>query len=140
MCRDFFEDVDRLRMPHPQIERRSQTNSNGTSSLSKPRKVNGEFLKGPIPLNWLSVAAQLPGKAPLAVALAIIFEVGRRKSNEIVLTTAMCERFAVKRKAKYSGLKALEEANLISVERRSRKNPKVTVIERDIVESRVLLR
>lgn len=91
--------------------------------------MKGEFLKGPIPLNWLSCAAKLPGKAPLAVALAIMFESGRRKSNEIVLTTAICERFDVNRKAKYQGLQKLEEANLIDVHRQPRKNPVVRIID-----------
>lgn len=95
---------------------------------TKPTRIKGEFLKGPIPLSWLSVAAGLRGKAPLAVALAICFEAGWRRSDVVKLTTAVLARFAVNRKAKYSALAALEAAGLIRVQRRLRKNPVVTIL------------
>ncbi len=41
---------------------------------SRNSPIRGQFLRGPIPLPWLAAAANLPGKAPLAVALAIRFE------------------------------------------------------------------
>jgi hypothetical protein len=129
MQHDFFTNLDRLRMPDQQIVKHSEAKPERMPSLSRSRRVKGEFLKGPIPLSWLSSAAKLPGKAPLAVALAIMFESGRRKSNEIVLTTAICKRFDVNRKAKYRGLEKLEEANLIDVHRQPRKNPVVTIID-----------
>jgi len=129
MQHDFFTNLDRLRMPEQQIDTHSTATPKRVPSLSQNRRVKGEFLKGPIPLRWLSSAAKLPGKAPLAVSIAIMFESGRRKSNEIVLTTAICERFNVNRKAKYRGLKKLEEANLIEVHRRPRKNPVVRIID-----------
>lgn len=129
MQHDFFANLDRLRMPDQQIVKHSEAKPERMLNLSRNRRVKGEFLKGPIPLTWLSSAAKLPGKAPLAVALAIMFESGRRKSNEIVLTTAICKRFDVNRKAKYRGLEKLEEANLIDVQRRPRKNPVVRIID-----------
>ena len=85
-------------------------------------------MKGPIPLSWLSVAAQLGGKPPLAVALAIIFAVGLKRSMKVVLTTDICLRLGVNRKAKYRGLEMLEAAGLIEVHRLPRKNPVVKVI------------
>ena len=91
-------------------------------------KIKGEFLKGPIPLSWLTRAAELPGKSPLATALAIMFEVGRRRSQQVTLTSAVLKRFHVNRKAKYRALEKLEGASLISVVRRSRRNPLVTVL------------
>jgi hypothetical protein len=108
--------------------------SGGKTNAIHAGRVKGEFLKGPIPLNWLSAAAKLPGKAPLAVALAIKFESGRRRSDEIILTSAVLQRFGVNRKAKYRGLARLEEANLIRVHRLSRRNPVVTVINGGILE------
>lgn len=129
MPHDFFQNSDRLRLPHEQIEKHSTTTSKRTTNLSPNRRIKGEFLKGPIPLNWLSTASGLRGKAALAVGLAIWFEAGRRKSNNINLTRAICERFGVNRKAKYRGLTSLENANLISVVRRPRKNPMVTILE-----------
>jgi len=93
------------------------------------KKISGEFLKGPIPLLWLTAASNLSGKAPLAVGLAIWFESGRRKSNEVKLTSAILQRFAIKRKSKYTALISLEDAGLIRVRREPRKNPVVTILE-----------
>ena len=95
----------------------------------KPKKITGEFLKGPIPLPWLTAASKLSGKAPIAVALAIWFQVGRRRSKEVRLTSAVIERFGIDRKAKYRGLSALEQAGLIKVRRELRRNPVVTILD-----------
>lgn len=133
MDHDFFNNPDRLRIESTPQERHNPAHEKRTAQFPKSRHVTGEFVKGPLPLNWLSSACKLPGKSPLTVALAILFEVGRRKSNEIFLTTAICERFGVNRKAKYRGLAALEAAGLILVNRRPRKNPNITVL--DVVES-----
>jgi hypothetical protein len=48
-------------------------------------------------------AAKLSGKAPVAVALAIWFQVGRRRSKEVRLTSAVIERFGIDRKARPKG-------------------------------------
>lgn len=123
---DFFSDIERLRLPIEQMAPLAAT----TAPKKPPVKsrVNGEFLKGPIPLAWLTIAAGLRGKASLAVGLAIWFEAGRKKSGTITLTTAILNRFKVNRKAKYRALDALEAAGLIVVERRPRKNPVVSIV------------
>jgi hypothetical protein len=126
---DFFTDLERLRLPAGPSKVRPEARSKGPPPSPKSRRIKGEFLKGPIPLSWLSAAAKLKGKAPLAVALAVWFERGRRRGEEVRLTTAILDRFGVNRKAKYSGLKALEEAGLIRVRRELRRNPLITVLE-----------
>jgi hypothetical protein len=126
---DIFTDLDRLRLPVSQTGVRLETPPKGPSSSPKPMRIKGEFLKGPIPLSWLTVASKLSGKAPLAVALAIWFEAGRRKSKEVRLTTAVIERFGLDRKAKYRGLSALEKAGLVQVRRKPRRNPVVTILD-----------
>jgi hypothetical protein len=125
---DNFPTLDQLRLPDQQFFKHVQATPMERKISSKPPKVQGEFLKGPIPLAWLGRAAKLPGKASLATAIAIMFEVGRRRSQEVVLTTAILKRFGVNRKAKYRALKLLEKAGLISVVRRPRKNPLVAVL------------
>jgi hypothetical protein len=93
-------------------------------------------LKGPIPLAWLSAAVRLRGKAATAVALAIWFEAGRKRSMCIRLTTPILARFCVKRKAKYSGLRALERAGLVRVERVPHQNPEVSILEMEPINDR----
>ena len=91
------------------------------------RRRVGEFLKGPIPLSWLTPAAKLPGKA-LHVGLAIWFEHGRRKHFEFRLTAAVLRRFGIARKAGYRGLDSLERAGLIVARRQHGKNPVITLV------------
>jgi hypothetical protein len=126
---DTFPELDRLRLHENQVSKQTTTNPQGRQVASKARQVRGEFLKGPIPLDWLGTAAKLPGKAPLATALAIMFEVGRRRSPEITLTTAILQRFGVGRKAKYRALKHLQSAGLIAVHQKPRRNPVVTILD-----------
>jgi len=126
---DFFNDLDRLRLPTTPADMGMGTTPPPMASPPMPKRIKGEFLKGPIPLNWLSVASRLRGKAPLAVALAIWFEAGRKRSKEVRLTTAILARFGVHRKAKYTALASLEKAGLVRVQRRPRKNPIVTLLD-----------
>ncbi len=124
---DFFANVGRLQLPVEQPPKPATSIRKEKRFPAQPQRINGEFLKGPIPLDWLSVASSLPGKA-LAVALAIWFEAGRRRSSEVTLTTAILARFGVGRKAKYRALQKLERARLISVMRVPRKNPLVRIL------------
>ncbi len=131
---DFFADIERLQLP-PDVGG-SPVATAVTTKNSSRAKITGEFIKGPIPLAWLSAAARLPGKAPLAVGLAIWFEAGRRRSNEFILTTAILNRFGVHRKAKYKALSELEHARLIRVYRKPRRNPVVTILDgKNLVEA-----
>jgi hypothetical protein len=124
---DFFGNVDRLRAPLEQSAKPSKGAEKGIKVSPKSKRIDGEFLKGPIPLVWLSTASRLRSKAALTVGLALWFEAGRRRNREVRLTTAICERFNVDRKAKYRGLSALEKAGLIEVKRVPRRNPIVTI-------------
>ncbi len=123
---DVFDNLDCLKINN--LAASPKVAAKGVDQKEK-KKILGEFLKGPIPLLWLTAASNLSGKAPLAVGLAIWFESGRRKSNEVKLTSAILQRFAIKRKSKYTALKSLEDAGLIRVRREPRKNPMVTILE-----------
>lgn len=125
---DFFGDLDRLRLAPAATAVPAQVRP--TAQPDRGRRVRGEFLKGPLPLAWLTAASKLTGKSPLAVGLALWFEAGRRRSMTVNLTTAILTRFGVRdRKAKYRGLCALEEAGLIEVVRVPRRNPTVTILD-----------
>lgn len=125
---DDLDDLDRFRLV-PQPEGRCKTQSVEKPSRAMPSQIKGEFLKGAIPLGWLGLAAKLPGKAHLAVALAVWLQARRRRAREVTLTTAVMMRFGIDRKAKYRGLMAQEGADLVRVQRVPRRNPIVTIIE-----------
>ena len=117
--------LKKLSLPNPQeLEKLAQP--------KKPRRFIGggeKFLSGPIPLAWLSKAAEFSGK-PLAVGLAIWFEAGVTKSLKVPMGHALLAKFHVERKAGASGLRKLERAGLVEVERHAGRNPVVTIIER----------
>ena len=92
-----------------------------------PRHKPGEnFLKGPIPWQWLSIAAKQQGKA-LHVALAIWFLVGIARKKTVTLQGKVLRTLGVNRHALYRALRALERVKLVSVERRSGRYPDITV-------------
>ena len=85
------------------------------------------FLRGPIPLPWLSSAARLPGKA-LHVGLAIWLEAGFRNTAVVPLSNVAGQHFGLDRNAKYRGLRSLEQAGLIMAERRPGRSPIITIV------------
>jgi hypothetical protein len=94
--------------------------------------IDGPFLRGPIPLDWLGVVFTLAGRHPLAVALAIWYLVGlRNRRKNLPFTTKLAARFGVcNRTAKMRALDDLESAGLIKVRRQQGKNPIVSIVSR----------
>jgi hypothetical protein len=122
--------LDCLRVPQVEVVRQPGVESGRRRSpVGRSRWVEGKFLAGPIPLEWLGRASRLPGKA-LATGLAIWFLSGLRKGERggLKLTSATLEHFHVNRHAKSRALRALESAGLISIQRNGKKNPVVTIL------------
>jgi hypothetical protein len=98
-------------------------------SRQKPphHRSNEKFLKGPIPLNWLCHAAQLPGKS-LHVGLAIWFLAGLNKSATVKLSQSVLNQMGVDRHSKARALKQLTNAKLISMQSAPGCAPVITVL------------
>lgn len=104
----------------------------------KKPKDSGERLIG-CPLEWFDkVFPIVRGKAELAAALLLYRErfkqkSGRKKgaklSRTVDFTNASLSAMGIARQAKYSMLRRLEEAGLVSVEREGRCAPRVTFHE-----------
>ena len=96
-----------------------------------PKKVyekkSDHFLKGPIPMPWLIVAANLPGKA-LHIANALWFWSGIKKSTTFNLPLNTIRDMGVSRQTCYTQLKAMKKAGLLSIKARKGKKPEVTLI------------
>jgi hypothetical protein len=90
------------------------------------RRRKSRFIP-PIPLEWFARACRLPGKAA-ALAAAIWYLFRRQGSGTVHLTQTSLEEFGISRQAKYRGLRSLEQAGLIAVQRHARKNPEVTIL------------
>lgn len=92
-----------------------------------PQRVRGRFLKGPVPFDWLSMAAKLPGRA-FHVAILLWFLAGMTASLSVKLTGATTRSFGLDRDAKSRALRSLEAAGLVTVRRRPGRNPDVTIV------------
>ena len=85
------------------------------------------FLAGPIPLDWLHKAAELPGKS-LNVAFAIWWLNGMAKGKPLKLTRLSLKSFCVKREAASAALNRLEMAGLIQLQRSLGKRPTISIL------------
>ena len=84
------------------------------------------FLKGPIPLWWLTRAAALPGKA-LALGVALWWLHGMSKDGSFKLTGKALQAMNVSRDAATDGLRRLEADGLVSVQRAKGRRPVVHI-------------
>lgn len=80
------------------------------------KRVNGRFLKGPIPMRDICTAAALPGRA-LALFLAIHHRVALTRDVTVTLPRGLLQQLGVNKDSKSRGLGALERAGLIRVAR-----------------------
>ena len=79
-----------------------------------PAKRGGLFIKGPIPMAWISRAAKLPGKV-LHVALALFWLAGMKPQQKVKMTRQALDFFNVSEDAYRDALPRLEKAELIKV-------------------------
>jgi len=116
MMMDF--DINKLRITRPDPARRQ--------GIQRVRTREG-FVKGPIPLGWITAAAQRPGRA-LQVAIAIWYLAGFSNARTVKLRPSTIRLFGIDRHAAYRGLHALERARLVSVRRHRGRCPTVTIL------------
>ena len=106
--------------------------------LSKriPRHRQGEhFLKGPMPLGWLTAAENRPGKV-LRIAIALWYRAGLTGSPTINLSNLAVSPFGVERDAKRRVLRLLEYAGLVTVDHPPHASPIVHLLDAPAGDSR----
>ena len=87
----------------------------------------GFFLRGPIPMQWLHDASKL-GVSALWVGCVLWHLAGLKKSGTFLVSNLHMHRWGVKRCAKSRALKALAYADLINIEGRGKRSPRVTIV------------
>ncbi|MCA9265818.1 MAG: hypothetical protein KDA60_18275 [Planctomycetales bacterium] len=107
---------------------RSGSRSRGRRQSSTTTPADDWFLKGPIPGAWLRAAAALPGHA-LHVGLAIWYQKGLTKKNEVKITSRTREKFSLLPDAYRRGLKELESAGLVTVRRSRGQCAEITTLD-----------
>jgi hypothetical protein len=95
---------------------------------ARTTRLSQAFLRGPIPLLWLTRAAKLHGKA-LAVGLALWFRRGVTGTTSVTFSRSLLARFEISRHANYRALKSLEQAGLVRVVSRLGKVPIVEILD-----------
>lgn len=85
------------------------------------------FVKGPIPLPWIASAAKCKGRA-LHTALLLCYLSGVQGRDTIKVGNQKASNFGLSRSSKLRGLQALEAAGLIKCDRKSGRNPVVTIL------------
>ena len=109
-------DIETVNVPIP--NKKSVVNK----SVSKKH-----FIKGPVYLDWISPAAQLSGKA-INVALAIHWLHGMNQGKPFKITQSALTKFNLSNDAYLDGLRKLEKAKLVSVDRNPGQRALITVI------------
>ncbi|MDP4836405.1 MAG: hypothetical protein NWS01_04560 [Burkholderiales bacterium] len=90
--------------------------------------VKKKFLKGPIPLDWLTAAARLPGKA-INVGIALWWLAGMSKTGALKLTRQSQLALNISKDAERDGLRRLRQAGLIELTARPGQRHSVRIIK-----------
>jgi DNA-binding transcriptional ArsR family regulator len=102
----------------------------GTRPGRKPIPVRGKFIAGPVDVAWICEASRLGVKA-LLVGLALWHIRGLKKSNTFIVSNLMVRDWGIEPDAKSRALCALEKAGLVTVARRGKRSPRVTLVVRN---------
>ena len=94
----------------------------------KPRTGKSRFLRGPVPWDWVILADGLRGRA-LVVGLCLWRLAGATGSRTVTLANSELEPLGIDRAAKSRALRALEQAGLISIQRKAGRWSMVTLLE-----------
>ena len=92
------------------------------------RRRKGLFLRGPIPISWLAIAGNLPGKS-LHVGISLWLAYGVEKQSRFRFTPKWYGWFDVSPATLRRSLRRLQEAGLIRLEYRPGCSPIVTILE-----------
>jgi DNA-binding transcriptional ArsR family regulator len=89
--------------------------------------VRGKFIAGPVDIVWLSEARKLGGAA-LWVGLCLWFLRGLKRADSFIVSNLTIREWDVLPDAKTRALRKLEKAGLLTVERRGKRSPRVTLV------------
>jgi DNA-binding transcriptional ArsR family regulator len=90
---------------------------------SRSRKL--AFVKGPLPVDWLSSIAATGLPSAIWVALALKVQADRRREPWVSPPYGILDEFGVTRSSLSRAIRALEEAGILAVQRRKGRPPLV---------------
>lgn len=121
-------DIETFRLPS------TGTAQKGVRPSLPPKRKHQTFIRGPIPMDWLSRVAVLPGKAPLLVTLMLFHIAGLRGTHErLPLCAKRMRQFGIRNvQTVRKALAAMEAAGLVSLERHPGRCRHVTIVIADL--------
>ena len=118
-------DLDEFRIKQEQPTAQHKSNA-GVGQ----RNATGLFIRGPVPVAWVRAAAELPGKSPLILGLAIRHQAGLLKTDcDVRITGSLLAKFGLERRTARIAMHHLESAGLVTVERPPGKCRLVTIVD-----------
>jgi hypothetical protein len=132
---DVFRRCGLMKNPHSAIDPELLRLPDGLGRVARDKVYDHrQIIRYPrfvnrMPLDWIATACKLKGRA-VHVALAIWDLSSLSKSSRVRLTKRQLGIFGVQRHSAYRALKQLEQASLITVERRNGRAPVVTIAGR----------
>ncbi len=112
-----------------QTERHGEgsTKRNVRRLVDLPKHGPGErFIRGPIPLEWMKLAAKCGGRAE-AVAVLLWYAAGFQRSNPVKLSAKILAELHVHPKTAKRVLVRMKELGLVNVEFHRGRSPVVTI-------------
>jgi hypothetical protein len=120
-----MNDISNLSLDMP--EAMMATATQGPLGVTRGRSIQGRFLRGPVPLDWLQQTAQLPGRA-FHAGVALWFLDGFQQTGTVQARPGVLRDFGLDRHASYRALRELEKAGLVSVVRKRGAAAMVTLL------------
>lgn len=110
---DNGNELDAFRLPVDSLPmRRKERNSRQPVA-----RQQGAFIRGPISLAWLEGVLSLPGRGPLVMALALMYQSGLEGSARVRFTHKLMGRFGVAPRSASRILELMQAAGLVRIHR-----------------------
>lgn len=120
-----MSDIASLSLDMPEVMMAIATQ--GPVGVTRGRSIQGRFLRGPVPMDWLKQAAKLPGRA-LHAGVALWFLDGFQQTGTVQARPSVLRDLGLDRHASYRALRELEKAGLVSVVRKRGAAAMVTLL------------
>jgi len=106
----------------------SKSSLDECKSRGRYQRQTKPFVRGPIPLDWLTCVAGLSAKS-LHVGIVLYYLAGLTNSTTVLVSYKVMNAFHVTRWTVRRNLLLMEGAGLIRVERHCGRSPRVTIME-----------
>lgn len=97
-------------------------------------RQTGKFIRGPIPMTWVTRVASLPGKAPLLIGMMLFHLAGLRGTRErLPLCSKRMREFGILNvQTVRNALNAMQSAGLVKIESQPGRCRLITILDYEV--------